>query len=402
MVNGASDGQKPESGKMSKIDIFKVVATLIGVATFLISFMTAIIQYRQFVQQEMDKSFRAVVENLSSAEKEKRLAAASSTGTFISSPGSFIMRGDKYYQEAIDILVNRLSIELDYNVLNAIKGSLVKVAQKDFILVINKLQDIDRSFFLQEYALRNWSNSARKYYEDSSQNYRDAALSYQANPTEADKEILKNLKEYMNEKWEDAIQRQNAFDELYMHKQVISDFLSNFLNITKDYPIEGLDFFRNSMNNASLMELEIRNSRIKDSAISSANIWYTKFDGSLIDSTYFSFSHIKETSFIGCKIYSSLFDESSLIRVDFSGSEFDNVFFIGSDLTGSRFTDTKGLKPIYFYKAKNLDKAIFEPSFKDMLTKTKITDQQFTEYIRQQDLLEQGKKEALINALTRL
>ncbi len=401
MTNGVSGEQKPESGKMSKVDIFKVVATLIGIATFLISFMTAIIQYRQFVQQEMDKNFRAVVENLSSVEKEKRLAAASSTGTFISSPGTFIMKGDKYYQEAIDILVNRLSIELDYNVLNAIKGSLEKVAPKDFVLVINKLQDIDRSFLVQKYALTNWSKAARENYEESSQNYREAVLSYQANSTAADREIIKNLKKFMNSKWKESVQRQSAFDELSMHQQVISDFLSNFLNITKNYPIEGLDFFRNSMNSASLMELEIRKSRIKDSTISSSNIWYTKFDESIIDSTYFSYSHIKETSFIGCKINTSFFNESNLIRVDFSGSELNNVFFIGSDLTGSKFTEIKGIKPVYFYKAKNIDKAIFEPSFKKVLAETKITDQQFIEYIHNQDLLDQEKKDWLINALTR-
>ena len=102
---------------------FTDLVMLIGVIALFVPLMTAILQYRQSIQQQLDKNFRSIVANLSAEKKEDRIAAASSLGTFIK-------KGGKFYSVSIDVLINTISIERDHNVLNAMRGSLEKIDKK--------------------------------------------------------------------------------------------------------------------------------------------------------------------------------------------------------------------------------------------------------------------------------
>jgi uncharacterized protein YjbI with pentapeptide repeats len=294
----------------------------------------------------------------------------------------------------VDILINRLSIELDYNVLNAVRGSLEKIKNENLKYVIDKLLAIERNFFVQEYALEIWRNDAETAFKESKEKFADKEYLFKKSKSEVDKRMFDNLKEEMDTNWNTYINRKKDYNELFMHKQVIADFLSNFLGITQSYPIMGLVFFRNSMNYIVVTEINLTKSEFKHSAFIKSQILETKFDESNIINTVFTSSNLTKSSFLNCRINTSLFDRTNLKNVNFSGTEFREVFFAGADLSGSIFNDTKGLKPIYFYKAKNLDKAILNPMFKKEINKelVNITDSLFIESVNKSDLTEERKK----------
>lgn len=361
------------------IDLLKLLG---GLAVF-IPLIAGMLQYRQSVQQDLDQNFRSVIEKLSSQNREERLAAASSMGTFINKDG-------KYYNEATDILINRLSIELDYNVLNAIKASLEKIEKEDYNKVITKLLDIERNIFIQENALESWKDNAKDAFEESEKRYLSREALFKQYKSDVDKEMLDNLKKDMNVRWETYSNRVKDFKELTMHKQVVSDFLSIFLKLTRTYPIEGVEFFRNSMNYVTMIELNLIKAKFIRSAFSSSNILNSDLDGSTILHTVFSFSDLTNSRFVNCNIKASLFDQAELRNVDFSGSELKDVFFAGSEMTGANFRSVRNLIPIYFYKARNIDKALFDPEFKKELDEKlpKVSEDEFKDYVKNSELID--------------
>jgi hypothetical protein len=361
------------------IDLLKLFG---GLAVF-IPLIAGYFQYRQSVQQDLDKNFRSVIEKLSSENREERLAASSSIGTFITKEG-------KYYDEATDILINRLSIELDYNVLNAIRASLEKIEKEEYRKVIDKLLDIERNIFIQEYALKKWKDEAKVAFEESEQRYLNRESLFKQYESTVDKDMLDNFKEDMNLKWETYSNREKDFKELTMHKQVVSDFLSIFLKLTRTYPIEEVEFFRNSMNFVTMIGLNLINSKLTRSAFSSSNLLNSDLEGSTIIHTFFSFSDLTNSRFANCNIKASLFNDAILRNVDFSGSEFKDVFFAGSELTGTNFSGAKNLRPLYFYKAQNVDKALFDLEFKKELDEKlkNISEDEFKDYVENSELTE--------------
>jgi len=315
------------------------IVKIIGAIAVFIPLMTGILQYRDSTQQKIGNDFRSVVEKLSAKEREIRLASVSSMGTFIKK-GIFKSK-EKYYDETVDILINRISTELDYNVLNAIISSLERSDNTEYRRIMEKLLAIERNIFVQENVLKD--------------RLRELEISI---PKEKDKKRIKLLKEEQ--------------EELKMHQQAVSYTISLFLSkVSKSHP-EKIEFFRNSLNYVTIKGINLSNSVFDMSALSQSNILKTKFDGSKIEDTVFTFSNLTNSSFANCKeITDSLFDQVNLKDVDFSNSNFRDVFFAGSDLTNTNFTGVKGLHPEYFYKAKNIDKAKFDSEIE-----TKIDGQQ--------------------------
>ncbi len=374
-MTGANTEGNDSKRPIAFMDVLKVVG---GLAVF-IPLMTGILQYRQSVQQDLDKSFRAVVEKLSSANREERLASAANMGTFIKKDG-------KYYNEAVDILINRIAIELDYNVLNAIRASLERVEQEDYAEVIEKSLAIDKIIFIQEYALQARRDSTKARYERSVKEFRKMTEQFKEQSSDSNKTLLDLHKKEVNLDWELYRNKKDDYNELIMHEQAITDFLSAFLVITKSSPLRKLEFFQNSMNYARMIELNLSNVRIANSAFGSSSIWGTKFDRATIVESTFGYSNLTGSSFVECHITSSLYSMANLRNVDFSKSKFKDVFFAGSDLTGTKFTSAEGLEPIYFFKANNRDKAVFDPDFKAILEQqlATVTREEVNNYVMNQ------------------
>ncbi len=374
---------------------------ILGVLALFIPLMTAAVQYRQTVKQDLDKNFRGIVEMLSSQDREKRLAAATNMGTFIEK--GFYFLKDKYHNDAVDILINRTSVELDYNVLNAIMGSLKKAEKKDYNKIIEKLFAIERNFFIQEYPIEERKKVFDNTLAQIENEYIGRDARYKEKKLELDRLYLDNLQPELKQRQDDYFKTQRYSKELRMRKLVISDFLSVFIG-GRDSS-EQLKLFRNSLNNVVLADLDLRNSIFKMSAVGSSTISETKFDKSEIIDTVFTFSDLTKSSFRDCTISASLFDQiTSFKKVSFFGSTFKDVFFAGSDMTEADFSGGKDLKPEYFYATKNINKAVFndEKSKKEMVEKVeKVKEEDFMGFINRSELTEQ-RKDGLFSTLCEL
>jgi hypothetical protein len=325
--------------KLSFMDFVKFIGAL-GV---IIPLLMGYFEYRRSVQQDIDNNFRNLVEKLSSEKIEERLAGATNLGTFVSN-------GDKYYNESIDILINAVAIEKDISVLNAIRGSLEKIDKKDYKKVIQQLLVLDRNAFVYEYPL-------------------------------------------------DYLGLKEQYNELLIQKLLVAHFISTILTFTRTYPIDSLLIYQNSLSRLPLTDLSLKNSTIQHSAISSSIIINVDFSNSRILSSAFSFSKLYQCDFSNCNIESTLIDNVSRFdNTSFRGAVFKDVFFIGSDLRGVDFTRAQGLKPIYFYGAKNIDKAKFDVEFLRTLNELDAIDEiEFTDYVYNSSLTEQRMNEVLEN-----
>lgn len=329
----SEDNNDVENSKKSWItsDILKILSALAVTIPLFLGYF----QYQRTVQQDIDNNFRNLVEKLSSDKKENRLAGATNLGTII-------LQGGEYYNSAIDILINYVAIENDINVLSAIRGSLEKVDEKDYKNVIQQLLNLERNSFIYEYPLSKIDK----------------------------KDELKQLKE---------------------QRALVTNFIALMLDQTREEPIEGLLFYQNSLNDLVLQDLNILKSRIENSAFAFSAINKTNFSKSKIDNTVFTYSTLIKCDFSDCNINSSLFDHiASFKDTKFTKSTFKDVFFAGSNLDEVDFTGVEGLKPIYFYKAKNLERASFDSDFTSQLkTLDNLTIDEYKEYIQNCSLTEQ-------------
>lgn len=358
-----------------------------GLAIFL-PLVAGFFQYRQSVQQDLDKSYRMIVEDLSAKDKEKRLAAASNMGMFINRQGD-------YYDESVDVLINRLSIELDYSVLKAIRGSLEKVKENAVKQVIEKILSVERNFLNQGYTLSQRMSSARQAYWTARMRYQ-SMLARQF----FDTVTIANLRTALNEKWKFYQDVERDSIEAPLHDQVVADFVTVFLRISERYPLEEIEFFQNSLNSATLIELKLPKSRIKYSAISLTNIWETDFTGSTIEQTLFSYSNFRKANFSNCTISTTLFDGAFMDSVNFASSTFSDVFFLKTSLTGTDFRGAKGLKPINFYRS-DYKNAIFDLPFRMALDSalSTIDSTAFKRYVEYETDLMRSRKNQLLRTL---
>ncbi|MFL0811508.1 MAG: pentapeptide repeat-containing protein [Agarilytica sp.] len=386
-----SDEQK----STQRQDIFKylgLTATFIGIVIPLIA---GYFEYRQSVQQELDNSFRKIIIDLTSEDNESRIAAATSMGTFVEID-------NKYYYQAIDILVNRISTELDYNVVHSINASLEKAADKDYKMIVKKLLNVERMFFIQEYPLKQRIKLADQkisdieslitVIDDQSQNANIIANSNQV----LAEEFRKRYKDYYNEV--------DTLDQLTFKKQVAADLLSMFLMKSKSISIKGVEFFRNSMNGAVLTNINFSGVRFIRSAISMSNLQDTNFKGTDFKHTVLTYSDLSGASFRNSNAEQTLFDGTVLKNADFHGSKFNEVFFLGADLNNTDFTNVRGLKPIYFYRAENFSKAKFSEQFLAQYNEQRddFNDDYFTDYINNHSSLLNSRKDDLLKTLSEI
>jgi uncharacterized protein YjbI with pentapeptide repeats len=384
-MNSTSDRS---SRKQKIFDIGKILGAVSAAIAIFIPLMTGILQYRQSLIEESDKAFRSVITKLYSEENSQRLAAASSMGTYIK-------KGEKYYNQSIDLLINRLSIEIDYNVLNAIRNSLENADMNDYGRIVQKLLNIERNLFIQEYVLKRRMENYKDEYDESKVGYE----TYSTSVNRLDSLIINIRSSELRKNWEAYYAAKHEYNHLFFTKQAISDFLAVFLGFTKFTPLETIEFSRNSLNQVSLFDLNLVHAKIDRSVFYLSNIINTKFSSSSIYSTIFSNSNMTNSNFSESDIKCVLFVENNLTNVEFSKSKFNEVYFMDSDLRNCNFINTDGLKPAYFYKAKNLTMAKMDSSLKVKVDSIRInwTDMDFINHLdRSSDLPEYLKKEIMV------
>jgi len=365
-----------EEGNMKREYTLSDVIKFIGVIGVVTPLLLGYFQYQRSVRQDKDNYFRVVVEKLSSEKKADRLSAATNLGTYLVSGGD-------YYEEAFDILINTVSIELDYNVLNAIRGSLEKVDASERKRIVQKLLNIGRNNFIFNFPLGKWLDDAKTKLKQSEKDIKDETMLLSNNDTETNKLILDPLAEDLKIKNKVKINIEKDYNELYTHELLVASFAGLFLSFTKTEPIENLEFYQNTFNYLVWLNFQIPNSRMENSAFSAMTFTNVDLSRSTIIGTTFQGTSFSNCSFAEGEIIATNFTNLDVKDViNFSGAKFDDVFFQGSDLKYSDFKGTAGLKPIYFYKVKNLEYVQFDDDFRSELENTFITDEQFKEYIR--------------------
>jgi len=371
-------------------DIIKILGALAVIIPLVLSYM----QYKQSVQESQDKNFREIVSDLSSQEKQSRVASASNIGTFINDD-------NPYYDEAINILVNMVPIESDIDVLQAIRSSLEKISAQEKKTVIQQLLKLDRNSFIYGAYLREKLKADTAVTEKEKSKYQELLTHIGKQDESLTENALKLELEEYKKRYQESMHRQKKLElvnsELSFRAELMSKFVTGFLSFTKQNPIEGIELFQNTWNYVQLIDLQLPKTIIKRSVLSSARIEGTDFSKSFIEHTSFFNSIISNTNFSGSIIQSTSFDKLwSLKNVSFKRAIFDDVFFTGSNMQGADFTGAKGLSPFFFYRTTNLKKAQFDDGFLTQLAEIdSITDEKFRNYVNGSSLSIQGQKELL-------
>jgi uncharacterized protein YjbI with pentapeptide repeats len=347
----------------------------IGVIGIVTPLLLGYFQYQRSVQQDKDNNFRVWVEKLSSEKRADRISAATNLGTYLKTD-------DDYNEEALDVLINTVAIELDYNVLNAIRGSLEKAGVSERTRINQKILDMDRDIFNFDYPLKTWLDSAKANLKLSENKLKYEALFLSNNSSDVVKLILNPLAEDLKIKNEIKINVERDYNELNARSLLFSTFITLSLELSRSNPIEGLSFYQNSFNYLVWLNFQIPNSKMENSAFSEMILTNIDLSRSKIIGTTFQGTNFTNCSFAGSEINATNFTGINVKdTIDFRGASFDDVFFQGSDLKYSNFKGATGLKPIYFYKVKNLGNVQFDDDFRRELENTFITDQQFINYI---------------------
>jgi hypothetical protein len=357
-------------------DVFKYV----GLIAVIIPLIFGYFEYRRSVQQDKDNNFRTVVEKLSSDKKAERLAAATSLGTYLNFD-------DNYSAEALDILINTLSIELDYNVLNAIQGSLEKVDLSARQEIIQKLLDLERNTFTYDYPLKEWLRNAKKDLQEIKKEIKlenSLLVNRSEDTTKLNQMIFNTFFEDLKIKAETKIKVENDYNELYAHQLLLRSFIGHFLSFSITNPMKKLSFNQNSFNYRSWADFNISKSIMKNSAFSEMLFSNVDLSRSEIVATTFSYSRFSNCDFAKSEITGCNFTKIEVKdSIDFSNSTFDDVFFLGANLKNSNFKGAVGLEPIFFYEVEDLEDVQFDAEFRKELEKELIliTDEEFIEYV---------------------
>ncbi len=370
--NDKSTGKNQASKKEIGIKIAEYGGILAVVGTLITGGLT----YHQSVQENQDNNFREIVSGLSSKEKQTRLASTSNLGTFITD-------GHRYYDEAIDILINMVAIETDIDVLGAIRNSLENTSIEDYKAILQKLLKLESNFFIYKNYLEEKLKASKRITNNNFTDYVDVFEQYKAN-SQQDKlsphyvklEALKN--QYLqNIAHRNTLETEVKEDPFRIER--ITKFVISFLSRSRDLdrPVKNLKLYQNSWNYVLLTDIKLPASIIKRSAISIATLSGVDLTQSEIEDTTFYKSGFRDVNFSGATIKHTSFDKIvAYDKVNFSNVTFEDVIFLGADLIGADFSDARGLQAYQFYRAKNLDKAKFDSDFRDQLSSLNEMDDQ--------------------------
>lgn len=359
-------------------------AGLAGIAVpLLVAIVSASFQYRQFVLESRDNNFRQVVDRLASGKSEERQASATNLGVYLRDP--------IYKEQTRDILVNMTAIELDTNVLSAIRSSLDKLKNpQDKKDVIQNLLLLGNSNFAWADAMKEWS---RLTTSELNVGYKQFLTDLESLKTEhnisIDKLPISLIADVNNLAGKSKVQSQAArqYSEIAVHEEIIAGFIKSLLNNTDENPVDGLEFFQNSLNYQAVINAKLINPKIINSAFSKSTLHSFEvigISGCTIINTTFQYSTISNSTFNNCEIKQTLFTGigTSLKNTSFVDSLFEDVFFYRSDLKGADFRQVAGLKPEYFYGALNYELANFtNKDFIAAITSINKTPDKFVDFL---------------------
>jgi len=375
----------------------------------LIGFLGGYWGFIKYLDEQKNTYYKETIARLFSEDKNQKLAAIATLGIYIDNDmnknwlkSSFKwvknqFSSDRYETNSINVLVNSLYTELDYNILNAVKGVLSKVEANKAEYVINAMIAINRNFFMQKYPIGNIKTDLSTYFDklrDSKKLLKDR---------KEDSVLVRHEKITM-QRYEEYEKASYDYATVKWHSLRSTDFLFMFLSeMSKSNKSQNFDleFYQNNFDEGLINQCTLNKCKITRCSFENCSLSDVTFDNlQLIDNTIFFNSSFSKCSFKNGTISNSLFDNTKLPGTSFQEVTFGDVFFLGADLTNTTFENIKGLNPIYFYKAENIDKATFINYSLDTLKQelNKLNDTVFINYIEKSNL-STGRRDDLLLAL---
>ena len=364
----------------SKITLLKLAGALGVLVPLLAAITTATFQYMQFVKENRDNNFRLVVEQFASEKPEHRLAAATNLSVYLQDPF--------YKKQALDILINMTAIELDTNVLSAIRSSLDNLKENsDKQKIIQKLLALEQSTFTYKSAMREWERLSSEEFDTSFKQFIADIKSLNEEHNLADTSLTVGLMADANNIKEKAAvkgQAERQSSEIAIHGEILGSIIQSLLNNTRESPIEDLNFFQNTLNYRAVINARLVDPVIINSALSRATLSEFELIGQhncQVFNTTFENSLIADSHFENCDFRKVLFSGTDTINSSFSGSSFSGVLFYQANIRNTDFSTVKGLLPEYFYGSRNYREATFNnPDFADKIAA--VTSAQYLAFIR--------------------
>lgn len=312
------------------------------ILALLAAIFTALLGFKQFLIERDVKSYQENVKNLFSQDKEILLSAIATLG--------YYKDKKRYRNDVIDILINRLYTELDYDVTNAIIAELSQVSTNNELNKISqKLLDINRSFVIQSTPLKSRKEVVARIHQRLKVEY----IEQLEKTKDLDDDIIQQQNEYLNEKRQEYLHYDDLLEyRLFWHKQIVSHAIAILLleanrqGLTKAHKLR---FYSNSFCYCQIFDITLMVCSIKYTDFMHTRLQEVKSPKTEISTSYFESALLRECRFEEGKISHVEFINTKLDGVDFGKVEFEEVYFIGVEMNNCKFDNTNGLDPLLFY-----------------------------------------------------
>ena len=328
------------------MDYLKIVLPILAT---LITALWGIIKYFK------ERTLKTYSESIKSLFSDDKKVVLSTIATL-----DFFKNKKSYKNNVIDILVNRLYTELDYEIVNAIITELSQVSnEKEFKYISQKLLDINRNFELQ-------SSQINKRYETLNKANKEIYERYDQIPIE-DKIKDEELKFIIESKRITRSYEVLSKYQLNWHKQIVGEaFAMLLLEANRKKITENLDLklFENNMSGTHLFNFRLNNLRLLYAAFKDASLQELFVKNIQFEHAFFENAIIRRCAFNGGKISNAEFVNTKLDWITFDNIEFEDVYFIGVEFNKCTFTNVKGINKKLFFNCRIIsDCKVIESNF---------------------------------------
>lgn len=328
---------------METKDLLQTFTILAGVLGTVAAFYSGFIRYRKEKQIDM---FRENIKSLFSEKRDEVLGAVATLGIYKSR--------NEYEKNVIDVLINRLYGELDYDVTNAIADVLSQYNNADeFNYIFKRLIEINRNYFVQTYPIGSRKTDLETSFNKLNKELKEIGEKIKSEP--GSKDELYEARVKLIAKRYDEIQQQGYVHEVKLkwHKVIMADTLGLLLykaKLQNQSENLRLNFHQNDFNYAYHSGYDLVNSSFKNVAFGRGSLDEIKMRNVTIKDSTFDYSWFRKCRFTGGTIDSTLMTVQEMVEVVFEDVSFNDTFFIGVRFVNCRFKNCTGLQPLHFHK----------------------------------------------------
>jgi uncharacterized protein YjbI with pentapeptide repeats len=308
--------------------------------------LTGLAGYFKYLDQKSQSQYSENLKNLYSTEKEQVLSSIANLVTF--------KNKTKLKRISLDILINRIYTELDYNICNAISNQLVTLVGRssadELNYVIDRLIDMNYNYFLQDAGIKGRVSDLKKCVQNAEKDY--DVQKKNPNDEQMVLGLSDDLKERVKLKWKEYNELKDLYEiKLLWHKQIIGDTLGMILSRASKLPFNNIvaKFVANDFNYCTFRNVIIHQCSMERSAFGASIFQRVTLDNIYIDDNALTTARFEDCIFSNGTIRATTFHGSKFYGVKFSNIEFDDVCFFHCDFVNCVFENVKGVSPICLY-----------------------------------------------------